>query len=353
MGQFNALAEMEIIGQPINLQALKQNTEWYDKQKKLQKKRCIEHVCEVTGWSEFKPSSPLQVEKLLFDHLKLMPLYSTDKPPVPWDKVLAMPASEKWKYTPSTNQETLETLAMDNKICADLNNTRILYTIAKSYLRKGARWNDTKKVPQEDKLELWHPESASTPSPEVPVLEETDDEEEWEAMSRDKKSRALSQIVHPNGFLYSSYFELLETHRLATKPNISAIPKGEGKYISEITGSAPPCEIRWLFEAPDDWFLAEADWVTGEVWLLMMLSGDPEGIKQVSDPDKYDIHSAMAKRMFPHIIPSDMPEIEVKKKFKKERDAAKPVTFGVPYQRGVKGSLGIWRDKGFNSPRIH
>jgi len=338
MGQFRALAEMEIIGQPLNLQALKENIDWYDQQKKLQKQRCIEHVCEVTGWTDFNPSSPAQVEKLLFDRLQLTPLYSTDKPPVPWDKVLGMPPSERWKFTPSTNQETLETLALENKICADLNNTRILFTIAKSYLRKGARWADPKKVEliKEDKLELWHPESMATvPEPDAGAEAESEDEEEWEALSRDKKSRALSQIVHPNGFLYSSYFELLETHRLATKPNISAIPKGEGKYISEITGASPPCEIRWLFEAPEDWFLAEADWVTGEVWLLMMLAGDPEGIKQVSDPEQFDIHSSMAKRMFPHIIPADMPEIEVKKTFKKERDAAKPVTFGVPYQRGA------------------
>jgi uracil-DNA glycosylase family 4 len=335
MGQFRALAEMEIIGQPINLQALKTNIDWYDQQKKLQKRKCIDHVCEVTGWSEFNPSSPAQVEKLLFNKLGLTPLYSTDKPPVPWDKVAEMPASEQWKYTPSTNQETLETLALENNICAELNNTRILYTIAKSYLRKGARWADAPRheVSSKPELELW---STGPVTPEIDSETEDDNEteSEWEALSKDKKSRALSQIVHPNGYLYSSYFELLETHRLATKPNISAIPKGEGKYISEITGQAPPYEIRWLFQAPEEWVIAEADWVTGEVWLLMMLAGDPEGIKQVSDPDKYDIHSAMAKRMFPHIIPSDMPEIEVKKKFKKERDAAKPVTFGVPYQRG-------------------
>jgi len=337
MGQFRALAEMEIIGQPINLQALKANIDWYDQQKRVQKKKCITHVCDVTGWKEFNPSSPAQVEKLLFDKLGMTPLYSTDKPPVPWDKVAEMPPYEQSKYTPSTNQETLETLALENSICADLNNTRILYTIAKSYLRKGARWADcvTPGLPPTPELELWSPagEIEEVPSP-AETVEESDDESEWEALSKDKKSRALSQIVHPNGYLYSSYFELLETHRLATKPNISAIPKGEGKYISEITGQAPPYEIRWLFQAPDDWVIAEADWVTGEVWLLMMLAADPEGIKQVSDPDKYDIHSAMAKRMFPHIIPADMPEIEVKKQFKKERDAAKPVTFGVPYQRG-------------------
>lgn len=334
MGQFRALAEMEIIGQPINLQALKPNIDWYDQQKKLQKKKCIDHVCKVTNWTEFNPSSPAQVEKLLFNKLGLTPLYSTDKPPVPWDKVTEMPASEQWKYTPSTNQETLETLALENSICADLNNTRILYTIAKSYLRKGARWADAPQheVPAAPELELWRTPSTIDAEPQSEV--DSEDESEWEALSKDKKSRALSQIVHPNGYLYSSYFELLETHRLATKPNISAIPKGEGKYISEITGQAPPYEIRWLFQAPDDWVIAEADWVTGEVWLLMMLAGDPEGIKQVSDPNKYDIHSAMAKRMFPHIIPADMPEIEVKRKFKKERDAAKPVTFGVPYQRG-------------------
>ena len=330
MGQFKALGEMEVVGQHINLQALKALIDWYDTKKREQKRKCISNICDATGWKSFTPSSPQQVERLLFDTLGLMPLYSTDKPPVPWARVLEMPPHEQKKFTPSTNQETLETLALENNICADLNNTRILYTIAKSYLRKGARWGEAKKE-KVDLLELWHPEVANN-KPE----QDEDDEDHWEAGAKDKRSRALSQIVHPNGYLYSSYFELLETHRLATKPNISAIPKGEGKYISDITGEVPPCEIRWLFDAPQDWVVAEADWVTGEVWLIMTLAQDPEGLKQVSDPEKYDIHSAMAKRMFPQTIPSDMPEIEVKKKFKKERDAAKPVTFGVPYQRGAE-----------------
>jgi len=331
MGQYNALAEMEVVGQSINLEALKTSIDWYDIQKKIQKKKCIDKVCAQTGWKEFNPESPAQIEKLLFDELKMQPLYSTDKPPVPWEKVMEMPIEEQAKYRPSTNQETLETLAPGNELCADLNNTRLLYTLGKSYLRKGARWCESKPT-IETPLELW----AAAEGKEIIEEEEPDDtdEDHWDAISKDKKSRALSQVVHPNGFLYSSYFELLETHRLATKPNISAIPKGEGKYIKDITGIAPPYEIRWLFESPDDWVYAEADWVTGEVWLLMMLAADPEGIKQVSDPSKFDIHSAMAKRMFPHIIPQDLTEIEVKKQFKKERDAAKPVTFGVPYQRG-------------------
>ena len=328
MGQYFALAEMEIIGQSVDLKAMEELIDWYDLKKREQKKKCIDNICKATGWKTFMPSSPKQVEQLLFDTLGLTPLYSTDKPPVPWSKVKEMPPHEQKAYTPSTNQETLETLALESPICADLNNTRILYTIAKSYLRKGARWSP-KYEPGADLLELWNPNA------EVTKKEQDDDDEDaWTAEAKDKKSRALSQVVHPNGFLYSSYFELLETHRLATKPNVSAIPKGEGKYITDITGVAPPYEIRWLFNAPEDWVVAEADWVTGEVWLIMTLAQDPEGIKQVSDPDKFDIHSAMAKRMFPQLIPADMPEIEVKKKFKTQRDAAKPVTFGVPYQRG-------------------
>lgn len=335
MGQYNGLAEMEIIGQPINLEALKTNIDWYTTQKNRIKKQCIDRVCAETGWESFNPESPAQIQKLLFDELKIMPLYSTDKPPVPWEKVIEMTPEEQANYSPATNQETLETLASSHPICTELNNSKILSTLCKSYMRKGARWASEEVKKSEDILELW----AGTPiETEIVEQDEDDDEwdakEEWDAISKDKRSKALSQVVHPNGFLYSSYFELLETHRLATKPNISAIPKGEGKYIKDITGCAPPFEIRHLFQAPEDWIYAEADWVTGEVWLLMMLSNDPEGIKQVSDPSKYDIHSAMARRMFPHVIPQDMPEIEIKKAFKKERDAAKPVTFGVPYQRG-------------------
>lgn len=332
MGQYNGLAEMEIIGQPINMEALKTNINWYTTQRDIIKKQCIERVCKETGWTAFNPESPAQIAKLLFDELKIMPLYSTDKPPVPWEKVLEMPIEEQSNYSPATNQETLETLASTHPICTELNNSKILSTLCKSYMRKGARWATAEVKKTNDVLELW----AGTPIDVTPqeVEEEWDSKEEWDEIAKDKKSRALSQVVHPNGFLYSSYFELLETHRLATKPNISAIPKGEGRYIKDITGCAPPFEIRHLFQAPDDWIIAEADWVTGEVWLLMMLANDPEGIKQVSDPSKYDVHSAMARRMFPHIIPQDMPEIEIKKAFKKERDAAKPVTFGVPYQRG-------------------
>jgi DNA polymerase len=333
MGQFLALAEMEIIGQPVDLNAMATSIEWYENQKKEQLRRCVAKVCAVTGWKSFNPFSPPQVANLLFNHLKLTPLYSTDKPPIPWEKVAAMPPEEQAKITPSTNQETLETLAIDDPICAEVNNTRILGTLSKNYLRKGARWSKKEKPAQEINLLEMMQEQLKQPEEVDPVEDLVEEEDFWGDIAKDKSSRALSQVVSPTGYLYTTYFELLETHRLATKPNISAIPKGESKYIKDIVGSAPPFEIRNLFKAPKEWVIAEADWVTGEVWLLMTLAQDTHGLAILNDPTR-DVHSAMAKKMFPNLIPADMPEIEVKSKFKQQRDAAKPVTFGVPYQRG-------------------
>jgi hypothetical protein len=251
----------------------------------------------------------------------------------------------------------------------------MLGTIEKNYLRRGARWylkkqEDDEEEVQEDSFSLdFSPETVEkkTKAKKRKSLDKYLDEngltldEYWEEVSKDGKSRSISQVLNQNGWLYTSYSELLETHRLASYPNVSAIAKGEDKDMKKLLGEGPPHSIRHMFEphhTPVDttqivtslkkgmdlitykrsahdreWYYIESDWSTGEVWYLAVISDDPNGIAIMSDPSR-DIHSSVARNMCPY-IPNDMSDLDVKEKFKAERDAAKPFVFGIPYGRGA------------------
>src|ERR1035438_1287732 len=73
-------------------------------------------------------------------------------------------------------------------------------------------------------------------------------EEFWEEVQRDYNSRSISQALSNNGYIYVSYRELLETDRLATYPNVSAITKGDQEKIALLIGEKPKHAIRHIIE---------------------------------------------------------------------------------------------------------
>lgn len=370
MPEFFALLEMEIIGQPINMDSLITCMDWYETKRKKLLKEIISRVTKETSLKSFSPDSVDDVRTLLFKELKLTPLYSTDG--IIWDEVLALPPKERYSKKPAADKDTLKMLSTEHEFCSMLHTIRVLGTIENNYLRRGARWQlneDTEDIEEDFTLEFIDT-TKKEKKPKVRSKVElaiSDDgltkDEYWKAFNADTDSKSISQAVSNNGYIYTSYFELLETHRLASKPNVSAISKSEHKNIKKLLKESPPLPIRSIIEPhhipcnvsefikqkiatpniliyniPKDqreWVIIESDWTAGEVWYLAVISEDPECCKIMDDPNR-DIHSSMAKRMFPDRIPADMPEMEVKAKFDTERSAAKPFVFGIPYGRGGK-----------------
>lgn len=233
--------------------------------------------------------------------------------------------------TASTNQETLEMLAPTDPLCEKLNDCRSLATLANNYCRMDGPWGASRVKeylesleqdddPNRDQLELFgagEVDAKKTPGPELVG----------------KRQKAISMAVNrDHSILYTTYWGSLETHRLRTSPNVSAVPKGEEEYVAKIAGEAPPHSIRGLEMAPRGWFMVELDYSAAEVQRLAQVSGDPEMIRIMEDPQG-DPHASLARAKDPERL-GHLSDAEIKKHHKAERDEAKPFTFGIPYQRG-------------------
>lgn len=244
---------------------------------------------------------------------------------------LQIPERDYPVLTASTNQETLEMLATTDPLCEKLNDCRSIATLANNYCRKDGCWGasrvkeflealDAESDADRDQLELFGTDEIARKKTES-------------AKTVSKRQKAISMSVNrEKSILFTTYWGSLETHRLRTSPNVSAIPKGEEEYVSKIIGEAPPHSIRGLEMAPRGWFMVELDYAAAEVQRLAQISGDPNMTEIMSDPQR-DPHASLARAKDPEHL-GELTDAEIKKHHKAARDEAKPFTFGIPYQRG-------------------
>ena len=174
--------------------------------------------------------------------------------------LLTIPDREHPVLTASTNQETLEMLAEKDPLCEKLNDCRSIATLANNYCRKDGSWGQSRvkqflesiEAEEEDDSQILLFEMEATPVQKAA------------AETVKKRQKALSMAVNRDAsILYTTYWGSLETHRLRTSPNVSAVPKGEADYVSKIIGEAPPHSIRGMEMAPYGWFMAELDYTGG------------------------------------------------------------------------------------------
>ena len=365
MPQSRALTQPMDVGQPINAPKMKELIDWYDQALKQQIKHCQETARPF--WNpngngrDFEPNSSDQTALLLFKIKGLMPIKATDKTDKDWNArkhaqwLDDLANKRKPKSKPSTDSESLEILAEQDPLAKTINDTRFIATIVKNYMRKGGRWADrstgvaagaTRGIEEVDttNFQLLREDQISDyvdQMEEAMASEQEETRKRWDEREKDQTSKAISLVVAPDDRLYSCYYATLESHRLATKPNVSAIVRGETRYIKDILGKMPPSEIRQLNEAPQDWFIISADWKSAEVWMIAILSwlrSKMRGhemdnlLKIISDP-KRCVHASTARKMFPDIL-ANLTDSEIKEQYPHLRELAKPVVFGIPYGRG-------------------
>jgi DNA polymerase I-like protein with 3'-5' exonuclease and polymerase domains len=394
--QMLALIEMELVGHPISLKRMGENIEWYDTRLEKLLAQTVDYIKTRLSIDEINPGSAAQLRRILFNHapegIGLYPLYSTEKPVREWHRavrealykttkleilqggqkqssedkekskklldyihqgygsatfdlndpklrrllespespiLMTIPDREYPVTTASTNQESLEMLAEKDPLCEKLNDCRSIATLANNYCRKDGSWGQSRvkqflesiDAEEEDDSQIMLFEMEATPVQKV------------EAETVKKRQKALSMAVNRDAsILYTTYWGSLETHRLRTTPNVSAVPKGEADYVSKIIGEVPPHSIRGLEMAPYGWFMAEMDYAAAEVQRLAQVSGDPNMTEIMDDPTR-DPHASLAREKDPELL-GKYSDSEIKRKFKSQRDEAKPFTFGIPYQRG-------------------
>ena len=396
--QMGALIEMELIGHPFSLKRMRENIEWYDLQLEKLLEKTIAYIQTRVTAPDVNPASAAQLRKILFnpqpEGIGLYPMYSTEKPVREWSRAVREVLGKATKHelfkggkqsdedkkklqtvldfihkyhgsasfdlndeklkkliespncpvslviadreypilSASTNQESLEMLAERDPLCEKLNDCRSIATLANNYCRKDGPWGQSRvkqfleaiDAEEEDdsQMQLFSLEPLSVPKQEAETVK--------------KRQKALSMAVNQDAsILFTTFWGSLETHRLRTSPNVSAVPKGEAgekDYVCQIIGEKPPHSIRGLEMAPYGWFMAELDYTAAEVQRLAQVSGDPSMTEIMGDPNR-DPHASLAREKDPELL-GKYTDAEIKKKFKSQRDEAKPFTFGIPYQRG-------------------
>lgn len=247
--------------------------------------------------------------------------------PVP----LQIPEREYPVLTASTNQETLEMLAPLDPLCEKLSDCRTIATLANNYCRKDGPWGISRVREFLETLEA--DEDLERDQLELFASGEIERKRPAHTPTVRKRQRAVSMVVNrEHSMLFTTYWGSLETHRLRTAPNVSAIPKDETESVSKILGEVPPHSIRGLEMAPRGWFMVELDYAAAEVQRLAQVSGDPNMAEIMEDPAR-DPHASLARAKAPELL-GRLTDAEIKQQYKPLRDEAKPFTFGIPYQRG-------------------
>jgi hypothetical protein len=220
-------------------------------------------------------------------------------------------------------------LAEKDPLCEKLNDCRSIATLANNYCRKDGPWGQSRVKQFLESIDEEEEDDSQMTLFEM----EASPVQQAKAETVKKRQKALSMAINrEHSILYTTYWGSLETHRLRTSPNVSAVPKDEIDYVSKIVGEAPPHSIRGMEVAPYGWFMAELDYTGAEVQRLAQVSGDPNMTEIMDDPTR-DPHASLAREKDPEVL-GKYTDAEIKKKFKPQRDEAKPFTFGIPYQRG-------------------
>lgn len=278
-------------------------------------RKMLEHIHARHGSATFDLNDP-QLRNLLADPACPIPLQ--------------IPEHDYAVLTASTNQETLEVLSLADPLCEKLNDCRSIATLANNYCRKDGAWGQSRVKQFLESLDAEDEEDGQLQLFEV---EELPEERNHTVAAVAQKQKAISMAVNrEKSILYTTYWGSLETHRLRTSPNVSAVPKDEEDYVSKILGEPPPHTIRGMEMAPRGWFMAELDYAGAEVQRLAQVSGDSNMTAIMEDPMR-DPHASLAREKDPVRL-GKYTDQEIKKQFKSERDEAKPFTFGIPYQRG-------------------
>tara|TARA_B100000579_G_scaffold437938_1_gene470087 strand:+ start:6978 stop:10130 length:3153 start_codon:yes stop_codon:yes gene_type:complete len=195
---------------------------------------------------EFNLRSNHHMVRWLFSVLKLTPVKTTKGNSgisMPWEKVEGLPDEEKKKYIPATDKQTLQILAVENKLVEKVLHLNAVGNLIKSFLA---------------------PKGSSS-------------------------TNAIINWIQQDGRLHCNY-SCTETGRPRSwKPNVLNYPKIVSKWIFDSFskfGYESPGSVRSCIQAPEAWCFVDADLDTAEVLSLAYISNDEGMIDMCHSEDK-------------------------------------------------------------------
>ena len=314
------LEEIETVGIATDTERLKRLTELFTARRDV----LLAEFREDIKWPDFNFRSTNQIREFLFGSsmvvksvrpvgavvLDLQPVKTTEKPSRDWARV-PYNLVVKRKVSPATDGETLMILGGKNPLAGRLQKLKFVDQIIKNFLR--------------------------------PPSQVADGDVEW--------NEGLIALVGDDSRIRTSISQLTDTGRYrSSDPNMQNLPKKQESELRQIFSPEPErlratkkwqslsetelksmgllhpgyYSLRSCFMASPGCVLIEADYKQAELNVLAHLSGDPDMIAIMSDPDR-DLHSEMAISAF-HL--TCKPE-EVKDLHPRLRVVAKATNFGT------------------------
>lgn len=262
---------------------------------------------ELNGKKRGEDNLPVRVRPPNAISLRLVPIQTTTKPPIPWSRVQAEGLIDM--YSPSTDKATLGIYAHTEPLVRSLCDLGFLRQALSTALRE--------------------------PSPGTFLgLDDADLLDDEADDGQDISRKGLMDYVCGDGAIHSLYFQTKETGRAsAAKPNLMAISKRRDKDYKRLLGSKF-WPMRSLFIARPGYVIVEADFIGAELAMMAWLSGDKVMQDHVrrsnlpeNDPNHFDIHSSFAVEIFRLNLPPIKSALEEAGK-KQYRDAVKCVVAG-------------------------
>lgn len=313
----------------------------------------------------FKTNSSQQKQYFLFSRgkkpdenmntLGLDPLFSTSKPPVPWEEVVRGGKADT--LNASTDKKTLKLLSQRAK-----NRTFMAYNSDGKHIQLSCERAiqlllDCSAVNAvlHNVLNISADKLGELRNNLVDSIggESGGDGEDGLAGTG---TAGLAQHICDDGRMRTTFYTTKETGRWSSsRPNLQNIGKTAEETYKSILGDKYVAPLRALFKADPGYLLVSSDFIGAELSAIASLSGDETMLDHVSrsmlpesDPNYYDIHSNIAVLAF-HLDCEPTKNSLKKAGLGHYRVLAKSVIFGTLYGRGARAIAKQAEEEGMNT----
>lgn len=296
----------------------------------------------LNGKEKEKPEDPpVRLRPEGARSLKLRPIITTDKRPMPWLEVMRQGLEHE--KTPSTNKTALEILRQEA-------------TEVRKKVR--GRWQTFDLSDQVMWIRDYRFISQVLKSSLRPPILDVDEDSGDEVYRQDDDGHyvyagGLASAVCSDGRVRTHIYPTKETRRWSSaRPPLQNLTKRREVDYKRILEDAYTHPLRTILTSGEGTVLIEADYVGAELFGMAIMSGDVKMIEHAmrnqlpeDDPNFYDIHSNVAVLAFN--LDCEPTKHGLKDIGKSHlRICAKAVVFGIAYGRGAKAIALQCREEG-------
>jgi uracil-DNA glycosylase family 4 len=239
-----------------------------------EKKRAEVLITHLVNCQDFNIRSTSHLRHWLFEVNEYVPIKTTGKPSISWERVLNRPEHQRKDFIPAVDKQTLQLLGQtySDKDLYALLDLNAVGNVSKAFLKEPTLDEDG-NLTKENGLHFWlasdgkiHGQFSAT---------ETGRPRAWRPNSLNWPSyvnKRISQGV-------AELFHLLQQEGRLPEKFQRYYKLVDGKPVSKVPS------IRSCVTAPPGWCFVESDYATAEIRALAFRSGDENLIRLMTEPD--------------------------------------------------------------------